>query len=621
MNKKIKSVVLLVSFAVGLTSGGVVIASGSVGKSKILLDNSKKNSANLVNKDDINCDEQLYLTENKAAKKSKNVSNKITKSSRFGPLEILGINSAAVGIGTAGFGIKKLVKILQKHRHRGMEKDEENVKEQGKENSKPHSNPKSDSGQVNPTTVKEKPHKNSNLPSNPKPDSGQVNSTTVKEKPHGNIALWIKENPAVFSLVVTLFTAFLIFDVFFHVRDRRAIKELNEILDKVIDREIKYISKFTNIYFLKNLKNYKAILKKIQSGNTDKTLTLILSNSKLRSDYRMGAMVEFYSLAGRFYDALGGFWYVACDERNIKEEYNKKGSDLVYPPDIKKISLNFFSINDYLTKVRTNFDKTKNKNIDLKDFRKKEDLLSHYYNNFVIYFNIPDKECEEKLMSDIFNTYKKKDENKESFFDNNLGSFCATIFYTFLTNGCFCMLVDDRYERSREIRIEFLKYAIEKLIEDKDKKYNLTEENKTFLKYRLNAFLLHIKLSDAYCEKYKEEKGKNADSNTNIIKQKELYYSVLNWCKENIRSKNSVQGDDYIKNERIFFLARMETAYLFSGIKSIDREAEKLFKEILDIYEGGNNNINNINNITNTFNYNNNNNNFIDYLKGAKIDF
>ena len=607
MNKKIKSVVLLVSFAAGLISGDAVFASSSLEKSKMLIGRGKKNLADAVDKNDVNCDEQLYLPENKAAKKSKNVSNKITKSSRFGPLEILGINGAAVGIGTAGFGIKKLVKRLQKHRHRGMEKDEENVKEQGEKNSKPHSNPKSDSGQVNPTTVKEKPHKNSNLPSNPKPDSGQENSTTVKEKPHGNISLWIKENPKVFSLIVTLFLIPLI------ICFRKAIKEI------ILLREIKYIGKFVkNMHLLKNLKNYKAILKKILIGNTDKILTLNLSDSsKLSSDERMTTMMAFYSLAGRFYDALGGFWCASYVEEDIENNLYKIDSRILYPQNYKKICLSFLSINDYLTKVRTNFDKIKDKKIDFNNFRKEEDLIYlYYYNQFAANIGIPDKECEKKLKSDIFNNHKKEGENKEDFFSSSLGSFCAGNFYNFLTNKFFCYALDDRYERGQKIRIEFLKYAIEKLIKDKDKKYNLTEENKTFLKYRLNAFLLHIKLLDAYYEKYKNEKGKDADSKINIINKKGLYYSVLNWCKENIKSKDLVKGDNIFKNEIIFFLARMETAYLFSNSDDIDQTAEGLFKEILDIYEGSNNNINNIINI-----FNDNNNNSIDYLKDANVKF
>ena len=316
MNKRIKSLVMLVPFAAGLISGDAVFASSSLEKSKMFIGRGKKNLADAVDKNDVNCDEELSLSGNKTENKIKDISDKNTQASRFGLLGFLGINGAAVGIGTAGFGIKKLVKILQKHRHRGMEKDEENLKEQRKENS--------------------------NLPSNPKPDSGQVNPTTVKEKPYGDISLWIKENPTVFSLVVISFTVFLVVCVLIYVSTRRAIKKLNEEIDK----EIEYVGNFIRDKrykgFLKDFKNYKAILEQIINGNTDKTLTLILSNNNNISDSEdiYSRMRVFYTLAGRFYDTLGGFWCAASDENKIKEGLKKNDDvdmSVVYPKNESKV--------------------------------------------------------------------------------------------------------------------------------------------------------------------------------------------------------------------------------------------------------------------------------------------
>ena len=630
MNKKIKSLVMLVPFAAGLISGDAVFASSSLEKSKMLIGRGKKNLADAVDKNDVNCDEELSLSENKAAKKSKNVSNKNTKVSRFGPLEVLGMNGAAIGIGMTSFSVKELVEILQKNK--------------GKDSLSPNYDPNSNSG----------------------PGSGP---TTIKEKPYGDISLWIKENPTVFSLVVILFTAFLIFNVFFHVRNRRAIKklneknkelneefkksneeikELNEILDlneidkeidkklnKEIDKEIEYISKFVNnMNLLKDFKNYKAILKQIISSNTDKTLTLILSNNNnnFNSEDIYSHMNVFCALAGRFYDTLGGFWYVVPDEEKIKENLKKDGcveALVLYPENATKINIKFFSINDYLTRLITHFDKINTEKFYNDDFKIEERMFLGYYNQyFTSNFKAPcrdyakELESELELNDEFFNKYKDYYNGDRARLLNLIREQAKPeVFYTFLTNGCLCQIYDDRARVSPEIRIKFIKYAIKKLIKDEGEKYKLSDENKIFLKYRFNALLLFGKLIYAY---YKKEKGGSEEkdsppSNTffDIINGRKVHDWVLNWCKEKIKNKDSVHENNKVfENEVIFFLARTEAEYLidFGGKKNAD--VEKKFGKILDIYKGSNNNINNITDIVND-----NNNDVIKDVKDVSINF
>ena len=616
---------MLVPFAAGLISGDAVFASSSLEKSKMLIGRGKKNLADAVDKNDVNCDEELSLSENKAAKKSKNVSNKNTKVSRFGPLEVLGMNGAAIGIGMTSFSVKELVEILQKNK--------------GKDSLSPNYDPNSNSG----------------------PGSGP---TTIKEKPYGDISLWIKENPTVFSLVVILFTAFLIFNVFFHVRNRRAIKklneknkelneefkksneeikELNEILDlneidkeidkklnKEIDKEIVYLDKSIKIKdmeLLEDFKNYKTILKQIISGNTDKTLTLILSNNNFSSVNIFSHVKPFYTLAGRFYDTLGGFWYVVPDEEKIKENLKKDGSvdfSEIYSKNATKININFFSINNYLTKSREQFDKISTKNFYNDDFEIGRKMFEHYYGTFFLnYLTAPYRDYEKKLeiLSELglddkfFNKHQEHYNGKDNFLKFTITRCMPRDFYRFLSHSCLYFLNDDR-DADRigpEIRIRFIKHAVEKLIKDEGGKYKLSDENKTFLKYRFNAFLLFGKLIDAYCKKT------GVKSRVDTAESKKFNYLVLNWCRENIKYRDLLKRDEASNNEVIFFLARMVVEYLTSLVKKKEEEEGnylvKTFGEILDIYKG---------NPVTIYNYNNK---FIDhlkyaeYLKDANIDF
>ena len=222
-------------------------------------------------------------------------------------------------------------------------------------------------------------------------------------------------------------------------------------------------------------------------------------------------------------------------------------------------------------------------------------------------------ESELRLDNNFFDNYQGRDE--KNFFESIMQSVAPVVFYKSLSASCLCFTYDYRGAGGLcpEYRIKLTKYAIKKLIKDEDGRYNLSDKNKIFLKGRFNALLLFGKLLDAYYKK----KGVAKKEETNIAESREFRYWVLNWCKENIKNKNSVNGgDDKFNNEVIFFLARMgaEFSIDLGGEKNAD--VEKIFGKILDIYKGSNNNINNITDIVND-----NNNDVIKDVKDVSINF